>query len=111
MPNDERIGRMLRSSLPDVDWDQVERYLTDSSGDTPWPSFASGLLLGAAVGAIVAFALTPLDGRSMRRQMSGTARAVSARVPRRQSGLDETLIDAAEQAEVDLLRRLSSTEN
>lgn len=57
MPNDERLGRLLRTSLPDVDWDHLERRLSDTSGDTPWPSFLSGALLGGAIGIIVAIAL------------------------------------------------------
>jgi hypothetical protein len=108
MPSDERIGRMLRASLPDVDWDQIDLHLSDTSGDTAWPSFASGVLLGLAFGAVVAFLLAPREGRRTRRQVWETTIELRSRATQRNAQQDETLIDAAEQAEVELLRRFST---
>lgn len=108
MPSDERIGRMLRVSLPDVDWERVERHLTDPSGDTPWSSFASGMLLGCIFGVIVAFVLAPRDGRRTRRQVWETTIDLRSRATHRSSQPDRTLIDEAEQAEVELLRRFAT---
>jgi len=91
MVSDERIGRLLRASLPEVDWDQIERHLIDPSGDTPWPSFVSGVLLGCLFGVIVALALAPHNGRRTDgrcgRQRSSCVRVVRAgnRSPKRPS--------------------------
>lgn len=109
MPSDERIGRMLRASLPDIDWDRVEQGLRDASGDTPWPSFTSGLLLGGIFGALVAFLLAPREGRHTRRQVWETTIALRSRATHRAPQPDETLIDAAEQAEVALQRRIAGS--
>jgi hypothetical protein len=110
MASDAGIGRMLRTSLPDVDWGEVERHLRDTSGDTFWPSFVSGVALGGLIGALVALVLAPRTGRNTRRQVWETTIELRSRAPKLRAGpgeeVSETLADEAAQAEIEMVRRL-----
>ncbi len=106
MVSDERLGRMLRTSLPDFDWEVIERSVADPSGDTPWSSFLAGILLGIVVGVVVAMALAPGEGRQTRAQARGLLGQLRSNAGRSSAEPDETLINAAEQAEADLFRRI-----
>ena len=97
------------STLREIDWEQ---YLGDPSGDTSSLSLLSGLGLGALVGAIVALLLAPQPGRQAREQIRDTGIELRARSARWRAGLSEadatkTLADEAENAEVELLRRVT----
>jgi hypothetical protein len=96
----------LAASLRSIDW---ERQLRDPSGDTALLSFSSGLLLGAFVGVVVALLLAPRPGRETREQVWHTGIELRARA-RSGGDHDETLADRAEQAEVELLRRMTAPE-
>ncbi len=97
------------STLRDIDWEQ---HLRDPSGDTSSLSLLSGLGLGALVGFIVALLMAPQPGRQAREQIRDTGIELRARSARWRAGPNETdsnptLADEAEDAEVELLRRVT----
>lgn len=98
--------------LREIDWEQ---YLRDPSGDTSSLSFVSGLILGAAIGILVALALAPQSGRRMVEQVWHTGIELGTRTRRSMINHDdhdedETLADEAEQAETELMRRMHAQE-
>jgi hypothetical protein len=97
-------------ALRDLDW---ETHLRDSGGDTSALSFLSGFGLGTIVGVIVAILLAPQPGRNIRQQVRHTGIELRSRAQRHptRANPDETLADEAEQAEVELMRRLSGAED
>ncbi|HYI16675.1 MAG TPA: YtxH domain-containing protein [Thermomicrobiales bacterium] len=110
MTTAERLDtRGALSTLRDIDWEQ---YLRDPSGDTSSLSLLSGLGLGALVGFVVALLLAPQPGRQAREQIRDTGIELRTRSARWRAGLNEadsttTLAAEAENAEVELLRRVT----
>jgi hypothetical protein len=97
------------STLREIDWEQ---YLRDPSGDTSSLSLLSGLGLGALVGFAVALLLAPEPGRQAREHIRDTGielrtRSARWRAGRTEPDSTETLADEAENAEVELLRRVT----
>jgi hypothetical protein len=97
------------SALREIDWEQ---HLRDPSGDTSSLSLLSGLGLGALVGFLVALLLAPQPGRQAREHIRDTGIELRTRSARWRAGLndhdaDATLADEAENAEVELLRRMT----
>jgi hypothetical protein len=99
------------AALRDVDWEQ---HLRDPSEDTSSLSLLSGFVLGLVVGVIVALLLAPQPGRETREQVLQTGIQLRTRGARRQDGSADaspaTLAGEAEQAEVDVLRRMAADE-
>jgi hypothetical protein len=60
----EPLARL--AALPGLDAQQFVAQLHDPSGDTSSLSFVSGLLLGSAIGVLVALLLAPRAGRRTR---------------------------------------------
>ncbi|HAX24338.1 MAG TPA: YtxH domain-containing protein [Thermomicrobiales bacterium] len=107
MPHGERSTPW--ETWREIDWDST---LQDTSGDTSSLSFVSGYLLGVAVGLIVGFALAPQSGRRMVEQVWQTGIGLRERGVRSfYAHVDEeTLVDEAEQAETELMRRIHRQE-
>jgi hypothetical protein len=109
----EAGGRLAVDALPrlpalrDLDWDT---HLQDTAGDTSALSFLSGFGLGSIIGVIVALLLAPQTGRQIRQQVRHTGIELRSRASHlhRDTTPDETLADEAEQAEVELLRRVTN---
>jgi gas vesicle protein len=104
----------LLAALRDVDWEQ---YLHDPSEDTSALSFLSGFGLGTLIGVIVAIMLAPQPGRRVREQVRHTGIELGQRGSRlrrrasaRRDDGDDTLAEAGERAELELMRRMVATE-
>lgn len=107
MTESTRAGLLAVPALREIDW---EEHLRDASGDSWLLSFLSGAGLGALVGILIAILLAPQPGRQVRAQVRHTGIELRARAPHRTprpNAHDETLAEAAEQAEVDLARKLA----
>jgi len=97
-------------TLRNLDW---ETHLQDAGGDTSALSFLSGFGLGSIIGVLVAILLAPQSGRQIRQHVRHTGIELRSHAPhlhRPDTGGEdgETLADEAEQAEIELLRRMTS---
>lgn len=104
----------LLAALRDLDW---EAHLSDPSEDTSALSFLSGFGLGALIGVIVAVVLAPQAGRRIREQVWHTGIELGQRGSRLRhrpettdDADDHTLAEEGERAEVELMRRMATTE-
>jgi hypothetical protein len=107
-------ARQVLAALRDIDWEQ---HLRDPSEDTSALSFLSGFGLGALVGIVVAIILAPQPGRRIREQVRDTGIELGQRGSRLRQrasggrgGGDDTLAEEGERAEVELMRRMVTTE-